>query len=240
MAELKFSGAATVSGFPRDKAFGFELDGDKLIVKAGKDIFLTIEKEAAPVKDRTPETYPGYDTIQKGEPVAAPAVPADSPEGKRIINSITEQVSNQGAAPEAKERKPRGPNITIDENLLITVRQGSNPYTKLRGTYFDTLTTASGRSVAWWKNTEMVKKLEGNAMTMLKFFIGDDTVRLVADPAAQQPTPAPQPVVAAPAQQPQAATFGSPTTQAQPTPGPIWTPPSGPVTPGNGGGPSFM
>src|ERR1044072_4056631 len=49
MSELKFSGTATLTGFPLEKSFNFELDGpDRLIVKAGKEIFLVIEKEAAP------------------------------------------------------------------------------------------------------------------------------------------------------------------------------------------------
>jgi hypothetical protein len=204
---LKFSGPAIISGFPRDKSFSFDLDGDRFILKAGKDVFLTVERE--PLKD-TDVNLPQV----RVEGPANPPVPIL----ENLGGYVPPAPSAEAEAP--KERKPRGPNIKINDTDVIRVDPNlENPYGKLRGKYYETLKTANGRTVGWWKETSMVKSLEGDPITMLKFFLSEKIVGLVNESAQPQPTPTQEPV-----------------------PGPLWAPPGGPVAPsgGNGGGATFM
>lgn len=277
MSELKFTGAATLTGFPRDKAFGFEIEGDRLILKAGKEIFLIVEKEAAPEAvinvapaDIGPVVYTNLppavahkalDTALGGLPIHPP-IPVPAPTGltyQGYAAPVLGAAVPGGAAltPEHvqgqevdKPKRQRGPNVTIDESQRIVVSPSqANNYSKLRGAYFDTLRTANGRAVSWWKATPMVTKLEGNAITMLKFFLSEGVVTLQPDPDAAAPTPLQQAMAAFPQAQPaqpnvvplQPGGFPQPQQPAH-VAGPIWTPPvqPGQTPPGGGSGPTFM
>lgn len=242
MSELKFSGTATLTGFPRDRSFNFELDGpDRLVIKAGKEVFLVIEKEAAPAVE-APSIAPtalaslalpvniGAFGGASLDPVISEATVVQS--GYLQAATQAPPVNADGSKPgEVKTRKPRGPNVVIDDNAIIVIDPNrANPYSKLRGKYYETLKTAHGRTVGWWKETSMVKSLEGSPPTLLKFFLSENVLQLHAPVTTGQPVqqavqsnivpiqPSQQPVVA----------------------GPMWTPPSGGAQPGQSGGPSFL
>lgn len=200
MSELRFSGTATLRGFPRDKSFGFELDGEnRLIIKAGKEVFLIIEKESA-VETVTP-------------------ISAAIPEQPQLHGSTTVEEKKE----EEKPKRTRTPSEKIDPQSIIHVAPlamaGENPFKKLRAAYFDTIKTANGRTVEWWSNSTMVKNLEGNPTTFLRFFL-DEKVIALGESASESTDPAPQ--------------------QPAQTPGPNWanqfTPPSG----NSSGGATFM
>lgn len=241
MTELKFNGAATVTGFPREEAFGFEIAGDVLVIKAGKNVFLRIEKdpvavevvEAAPKKARAPRTA----ITGPADPVVLQAVDTQSlipsthsteptyPQRTGAPAGVTETGEEIGTE---KKRKPRGPNVTIDENAIVSINPlVPNPYSKLRGKYYETLKTAAGRTVGWWKTTKMVMDLEGVPVNMLKTFLADGNVKLL--PAAVQADQV-QPILpnqSAPAgQQPSVA-------------GALWTP-GGNAPPAQAGGATFL
>jgi len=226
MSELKFTGTATLTGFPRDKSFNFELDGpDRLVVKAGKEIFLIIEKEPAAVVEtrHLPITVNVPAQELAPEPVAFPHRTAP-PQG------VAE--TGEEASGEAGGRK-RGPNVKIDEALIIKVDPNlANPYSKLRGKYYETLKTANGRPVSWWKETSMVKSLEGNPVSMLKFFLSEKVIGLVSPEMTQGA----QQTVAAPIL-PGGFTQGQ--MQSPQIPGSLWTPP-GATQPGQSGSPGFL
>lgn len=227
--KLNFNGPATVVGFPRDKAFGFEIEGDVLILKAGKEVFLRVEKE--PLIELVAETTNALQKLVdsvKDEP--APPHLVVAPEQQSIAQPVGE------AEPEVeKTRKPRGPNIKIDDSALIKVDLNrANPYSKLRGKYYETLKTANGRPVSWWEGSTMVKSLEGNARTMLKFFLGENVVELIPPDAIPEVAASPQGL---PGQQLVNPAFGpqgqfNQAQQAQ-VPGPAWTPNGGPIQPGH-------
>lgn len=209
MSELKFTGTATLTGFPRDRSFNFELDGpDRLIIKAGKEIFLVIEKEPAITVNVVPD-------LVKAAESQIVATETGIVNGHGLPPStIAETVAtNDGTEPAG--RKARGPNVKIDESQLIYIDVNvQNPYGKLRGKYYETLKTAVGRPVSWWKETSMVKSLEGSPLTLLKFFLSENTVQLRAAEAAQG-----GPV------QPITPSFGAgQPMQQQPVAGPGWTP----------------
>ncbi len=221
MSELKFTGTATLTGFPREKSFSFELDGtDRMIIKAGKDVFVVIEKE--PLVTLIADTTKALEVLieKTAEPVAV-----QLPNNAVLAGNYTEST----AAPqeESTGRKPRGPNVKIDESLLIYIDINKpNPYRGLRAKYYETLKTAIGRPVSWWKDTSMVKGLEGSPSTLLKFFLSENAVEL--RPAQNVQTPQGQPIV---------PSFGA----AQPVAGPNWTPAGGPTPAPNGTPPaSFM
>jgi len=220
MTELKFSGPATVTGFPRDKAFGFEIEGDRLILKAGKEIFLTVEKALA-------TTEPEVSLFEDPKPQDG-AVP------RTLFNTVETQpiqgVPNQPSeAATSTGRKPRSPNIVIDDNAILVIDiNRTNPYRGLRAKYYETLKTAHGRTVAWWRATSMVGNLEGNPMAMLKFFLSESVVQLQPGQAAEGPLKANVTPI-------QPGSFPNP--QASGVAGPIW---AGGVTPGQGGGATFL
>lgn len=215
MTELKFNGPATVVGFPRNEAFGFEVEPNRLVIKAGKTVFLTIEKEAAPAVQEI-DVKP-VQVIYENNVLPPTAQPQN--------NAVLTYDVPEAAAPEStekKDRKPRGPNVTIDEQSIILIDPArANPYSKLRGKYYETLKTAHGRTVAWWKETSMVKSLEGQPITLLKFFLSENVVKLAPPDSVQQGGPV------------------APIQPSQTVAGATWTPPSGPITP-SGNGPTFM
>lgn len=173
MTQLSFNGAATVTGFPRDKAFGFEIEGDVLVIKAGKEVFLRIEKEPAVTVNSDPSPKDADIQIQ-----AESSLPKLEP-----VASQTEPLR------EKSTRKPRGPNVKInDTDVIIIDPKLANPYSKLRGKYFETLQTANGRTVAWWADSAMVKSLEGDPRTLLKFFLSEKVVTLSVGAGEAQPT----------------------------------------------------
>lgn len=226
MSELKFSGTATLTGFPRDRSFNFELDGpDRLVIKAGKEIFLIIEKEAAPVIVEFPPT----EFIGRPERTAAEQRAINLNMGEVTLSvpnvpPLGQPVASETPTPEPeKARKPRGPNVVIDDNSIIVIDQNrANPYTKLRGKYYETLKTAHGRTVGWWKETSMVKSLEGSPPTLLKFFLGEGVLQLqhIAQPVQTAPV--------------------VPILPTQTTPGPMWTPPPTDGAAPQSGGPKFL
>lgn len=217
MPKLEFSGVATLTGFPRDKVLGVEMAGDRLIIRAGNMIFAVIEKEAGPVialpSDFTaPKPQKAARPVSVPRPqVATPPLPTQTPPPNAIEEMharVAQPPTEQQEAPE-RTRKPR---TTLDESLVIFVNPNLvNPYSKLRGKFFETLKTANGRPVSWWKTTSMVGSLEGNAIAMLKVFVEDGNVQLLPANAATQAGAKQTPV------QPAGA----------PVPGPNWTPPSG-------------
>jgi len=233
MSELKFSGTATLTGFPRDKSFNFELDGpDRLIVKAGKEVFLVIEKEAAVVV---------ADIAKASESVIVSGpkdVVVSIPNGTVLAGAMTPSQYADPAGPEptgepeAGGRKARGPNVKIDESQLIYIDLNKpNPYGKLRGKYYETLKTAIGRPVSWWKETSMVKSLEGSPLTLLKFFLSEGTVQLQAGQTTGQIQPQTNVITPSFGQ-------GQPM-QQQAVAGAAWTPQGGTPPAGRGPG-SFL
>lgn len=231
MTQVKFSGPATISGFPRDKGFSFELDGqDRFILKAGKDVFLIVEREL-PQTSEAPPAYlgaavPGGAHLEK--PFIRPeAVTGAIPESgtAQASHSPTPQPTDSGE--EKKSRKPRSPSISINDNDVITVDLNKeNPYAKLRGKYYDTLKTAHGRTVSWWENSAMVKALEGSPRTLLRFFLTEGVVKLVPAVASQEP---PKESLQ------QSSQFAAPIVPGfgqQPVAGPTWSPPGGSPQPG--------
>lgn len=236
MTQLSFNGAATVTGFPRDKAFGFEIEGDVLVIKAGKEVFLRIEKEPAVTVNVTPGLVFNPDPSPTGKDIQLQA-------GSALTLPQLEPVA-AAPAPDAdkKPRKPRGPNVKInDTDVIVVDPKLANPYSKLRGKYFETLQTANGRTVAWWAESAMVKSLEGDPRTLLKFFISEKVVTLAAGQSAgvatayqdltQQFQGYAQPQPQQPVQTPG---FG-----AAAIAGASWTPPGG-NPPQQGGGATFM
>lgn len=235
MTEVKFSGAATVVGFPRDKAFGFEVEGERLIVKAGKEVFLTIEKEPAQADTAPPIVlYPNIPQAAANH-IVAPAPAAEVVQRPFIPQPVVSE-ETQGATPvqetEQKSRKPRGPNVQIDGGAIIAIDPARpNPYSKLRGKYYETLKTAQGRTVSWWAETSMVKSLEGSPITMLKFFLSEGVLQLqaVAQSAPVQNVAPIQPGFGQ----------GQPMQQAQ-VAGPLWSPQTPGQPGGQTGGATFM
>ncbi len=192
MSKLEFSGPATLSGFPRDKSFGFELDGEnRLLIKAGKEVFLVVEKEKAPVVEALPEV------------LTAPKEP--------VVTEVTAAPSAPAATEDEKPKRTRAPNFSVDPGSIIQVHPAAltaeNPFKKLRAQWFDTLKTANGRTYAWWFNSSMVKNLEGSPTTFIRFFLDEKVIQLL---------PPPEGVTAGPAL-PEAAPSGS-----GPTAGPAW------------------
>lgn len=253
MTELKFNGPATITGFPRDKAFSVDFDGEAFVLKAGKDVWLRVEREPAQQTISISPTQVPTD-IEKMALAAVVAQTEDpQPEG------LPKGAQTNAESAEKKERKPRGPNQKIDEAAIIQIDPNrENPYRGLRGKYYETLKTAQGRTVGWWAGTSMVKSLEGSPTTLLKFFISEGVVTLAfaeQQASPQQGLPAglmgpgqvnPQRIPAE--QQGLPAGFGqlNPAQQgfaAQQIAGPMWAPSGGsPVVPGgnNGGGATFM
>jgi len=227
VTELKFNGPATITGFPRDKAFSVDFDGEAFVLKAGKDIWLRVEREPA---EQQVQAF-----IPQVQPIIGDAEPQGLPHGAQTnavpIPEQIEQHSGKETA-EKKERKPRGPNVKIDEASIIQIDPNrENPYRGLRGKYYETLKTAQGRTVGWWAGTSMVKSLEGSPATLLKFFISEGVVALI--PPTAELAAATEAVPTQPA--------GFAQGQQAPIPGALWTPPGGPVVPGNtGGGAKFM
>lgn len=253
MTELKFSGPATLVGFPRDKDFAFEMNADRLTIKAGKEVFAVIEKEPSQAE-----------VVDQGNLSAARVVEATSGmtpwTAAQAKAELDKQQEAEKAESEKAARKPRSPSIELPHNAVIRVKpelmNATNPYAKMRGAWFDCVKTANGRELGWFLNTPMVQKLEGKAATFLRFFIEDGTLSLDEQKldgyAAQQEAVhgakglAGQSVVGGlvngpivPGQFPgnpqQTASQGFQPPQT--TAGPTWAPPGGTVP---SGGPSFM
>lgn len=176
MPELKFNGPATLTGFPADKAFSFDMEPNKLTIRAGKEIFAVIEKEPAVLH------LPNAETLSVGSRVpAGPYIGFDAlkvPAGEVLTNA--EYTFKEGAAVIQQETTAPGAK-TYDgtlESVIIYDPTVKVNYRTIRAKYLETLKTANGREVGWWANSAMVKALEGDPMKMLQFFIAEGVVKI--------------------------------------------------------------
>lgn len=177
MPELKFNGPATLVGFPADKSFSFDIEANRLVVKAGKEVFAIIEREKLHYAGAAIGTeslvqnidiadvkrYTGYDVVNV--PAGEVLSPAKFTQDEAIA-------LNQVEPPKGKSYEG-----TLTSLILIDPSVKTK-YRTIRAKYYETLQTANGREVGWWANTPMVKALEGDAMKMLQFFIDEGVVRI--------------------------------------------------------------
>lgn len=172
MPELKFTGVATLTGFPTDKPFSFDIEPNKLTIRAGKEVFAVIEREApaalhVPNGDalgsRVPGgVYHGYDTVK---------VPAGEVLSPAVFTQDEAIAMNQ---PTSAGKSYDG---TLESVIIYDPTVKVN-YRTIRAKYLETLKTANGREVGWWANSAMVKALEGDPMKMLQFFITEGVVKI--------------------------------------------------------------
>lgn len=174
MPELKFSGVATLTGFPSDKPFSFDIEPNKLTIRAGKEVFAVIERETPAVLQ-----LPNGETLGVGSRV--PAGPYNGYDTVKVaaaeILSPAKFTQDEAAALNQQPATGKSYDGTLESLIVIDPTIKAN-YRTIRAKYFETLKTANGREVGWWANSAMVKALEGDPMRMLQFFITEGVVRI--------------------------------------------------------------
>lgn len=185
MPELKFNGPATLVGFPADKSFSFDIEPNRLVVKAGKEVFAIIEREADKVAQFPDGTVPtsetrhlggGLEGLQRAAPQYTGYDTVKVPAGEVLSPA---KFTQDEAIAMSQVEPPKGKSYEGTLTSLILLDPSvKTKYRTIRAKYYETLQTANGREVGWWANSAMVKALEGDPMKMLQFFIDEGVVRI--------------------------------------------------------------